>query len=173
MPPYPRGLSVAHLVRQVYLFPKKGRNWTRRQRPELLDHERTSGFIHRARMPTHEARTVDLLLSPVLREQGEKRGGEKDRAAVRGISALWLPAHHRPAADRGHEHKSQSGSSGHAGTSTPSAAAPDASYAPPTAYMTARSSPTSRAASFRSLRTSSGLSALPTSPSHAASSTSQ
>ena len=28
-------------------------------------------------------------------------GGEADRTAVRGISALWLSAHHRPAASRG------------------------------------------------------------------------
>jgi len=30
-------------------------------------------------MPTHEARTVDLLLPPVPRERGENSGGEEDR----------------------------------------------------------------------------------------------
>jgi transposase-like protein len=78
--------------------------------------------LHRARMPTHEARTLNLLLPPAPTGRSEKRAGEANRAALRGIFALWLPTHHSPAAYRGHEYKSQDGRPRHAGARPPSAA---------------------------------------------------
>ena len=56
--------KVGQLAMEVDLLKKRGATGTRRERRELVDRGRPGAPIHHARIPTHQARSFNLLLPP-------------------------------------------------------------------------------------------------------------